>query len=141
MNAGMRSEEVWHFDVVTHEHLRANHCFATLFWHCKERLRCKPTHPPSYAGADQYTPTELVDTTETLSSDGGDGGLRLGITLKSDSGFSLPATSSVMEMFPAWLYAKSTGIYGYGGTGTWCNTLSAYTLSFVLIVQALNERA
>lgn len=71
-------------------------------------LSYEVTHPPSYSGADQYTPTELVDTTVTLSSDGGDGGLRLGITPKSDSGSSLPATSSVIEIFPAYIYIKIT---------------------------------
>lgn len=51
-------------------------------------------------GVDQYTPRELVDTTVTLTSEGGTGGLKAGITPRSEVGLTLPATSSNTVTFP-----------------------------------------
>lgn len=45
----------------------------------------------------------------TLSSEGGEGGLKLGITPRSDVGSSLPATSSDVEIFPVYFPNEARG--------------------------------
>lgn len=64
-------------------------------------MKARWAYPPSFSGADQYTPREVVDTTVTLRPEGEEGGRRLGVTARLDAGSALPATSWVTEMLPA----------------------------------------